>query len=36
MRVAVSPFYGLSFAAGCVDAISFVGFGGQHSFCGVV
>jgi uncharacterized membrane protein YoaK (UPF0700 family) len=28
MRVAVSPFYGLSFAAGCVDAISFVGFGG--------
>ena len=28
MRTVVSPFYGLSFAAGCVDAISFVGFRG--------
>jgi uncharacterized membrane protein YoaK (UPF0700 family) len=27
MRVAVGPFYALSIAAGCVDAISFVGFG---------
>jgi uncharacterized membrane protein YoaK (UPF0700 family) len=27
MRVAVGPFYALSLAAGCVDAISFVGFG---------
>jgi uncharacterized membrane protein YoaK (UPF0700 family) len=27
MRVAVGPFYALSVAAGCVDAISFVGFG---------
>jgi len=26
MRVAVGPFYALSIAAGCVDAISFVGF----------
>jgi uncharacterized membrane protein YoaK (UPF0700 family) len=27
VRVAVGPFYALSVAAGCVDAISFVGFG---------
>ncbi len=27
MRVHVGPFYALSVAAGCVDAISFVGFG---------
>ena len=27
MRVATGPFYALSVAAGCVDAISFVGFG---------
>jgi uncharacterized membrane protein YoaK (UPF0700 family) len=26
MRVAIGPFYALSIAAGCVDAISFVGF----------
>lgn len=27
MRVSLGPFYALSIAAGCVDAISFVGFG---------
>jgi uncharacterized membrane protein YoaK (UPF0700 family) len=27
LRVAVGPFYALSIAAGCVDAISYVGFG---------
>jgi uncharacterized membrane protein YoaK (UPF0700 family) len=27
MRIAVSPLFALTFAAGCVDAISFVGFG---------
>ena len=28
MRTAVSPLFALTFAAGCIDAISFVGFGG--------
>jgi uncharacterized membrane protein YoaK (UPF0700 family) len=28
MKIDPRPFYGLSFAAGCVDAISFIGFGG--------
>jgi uncharacterized membrane protein YoaK (UPF0700 family) len=28
VRVSVLPFYGLSLAAGCVDAVSFVGFRG--------
>lgn len=28
MRTAIAPFYGLSFTAGCVDAISFGGFRG--------
>ena len=28
MRISIAPFYGLSLTAGCVDAISFVGFRG--------
>ncbi len=28
MRTSIAPFYGLSLTAGCVDAISFVGFRG--------